>query len=119
MTGFPLSVCVGLLEGGVAHVACLGEGAMEREGVLQVVGSVASLALGQFQVVPHQLLVVGMHAVLDHALGALHGALAAQVGHTLLRGDDLHGVLGVVQMRHHRDDCGDLATLLDGGAAED
>ena len=46
--------------------------------------------LRDLQVVPEQLLVVGVSAVLDDALSSLCGTLAAQVGNTLLCHDDVH-----------------------------
>ena len=59
------------LELGEMHVALLGEGLVEGKGFVQ---SVAGLALlGYLEVIPHELLVVGVHAVLDDALGALGG----------------------------------------------
>ena len=49
--------------------------------------------LGNLQVVPQQLSVVGMCTVLDDGLGTLLGSLATQVGNTLLGNDDVDIVL--------------------------
>lgn len=95
------------------HVARLHECLMECEGILEAVLRMESLALGELEIIPHELLVVGMHAVLDDGLRTLYGTLAAQVGNALLRGKDLHGMLAVVKMRYHRYYRGNLASLLD------
>lgn len=102
---------------GVAHVAGAGEGVVEGEGGTQTVGRVAFL--GDLEVVPEKFAVVGVRAVLDDAFGALHRILAAKVGYALLGDEDLDGVLTVVDMADHGDDCGDLATFLHRGAGED
>ena len=53
------------------HVALLGEGFVEGKGFVEGVTGLAFL--GNLEVVPHELLVVGVHTVLDDALGALGG----------------------------------------------
>ena len=61
----------GGLELGQVHVALLGQGLVEGKCFVQ---SVAGLTLlGNLEVIPHELLVVGVNAVLDDALGALGG----------------------------------------------
>ena len=58
-----------LSEFGQMHVTLLGQSLMQGECLLQCM---AGLTLfGNLQVVPHELLVVRMHAVLDDTLGAL------------------------------------------------
>ena len=58
-----------LSEFGQVHVTLLGQSLMQGECLLQCM---AGLTLfGNLQVVPHELLVVGVHAVLDDALGTL------------------------------------------------
>ena len=58
-----------LSEFGQVHVTLLGQSLMQGECLLQCM---AGLTLfGNLQVVPHELLVVRMHAVLDDTLGAL------------------------------------------------
>ena len=53
------------------HVTLLGQGLVEGESFVQ---SVAGLTfLGNLEVVPHELFVVGVHAVLNNALGTLGG----------------------------------------------
>ena len=73
------------------HIAFAADRIVHGEGCRQVMVSLS--ALGYFQVVPKQLLVVGMYAILDDALCSLHRALAAQICHTLLGGDDVDIVL--------------------------
>ena len=68
-------------------------------------------ACTQLQVVPQQLLVVGVSTVLDDGLCTLHRALATQIRHTLLRHDDIHIVLRAVLVGHERHHAGDTATL--------
>ena len=68
-------------------------------------------ALGNLEVIPQELLIVGMSAVLDDALCALHRTLAAKVGNTLLCYDDIDIVLGVVVMTYHRHDRADGTVL--------
>jgi len=59
------------LELGQVHVALLGQGLVQGKGFVE---SVAGLTLLSYlEVIPHELLVVGVHAVLDDALGALGG----------------------------------------------
>ena len=71
--------------------------------------------LGALDVLGERLLVVGVRALLDDDLRALARAQATQVGQTLL-GDDDHGVvLGVVVVRDHGHDGGDVAVSGGGG----
>ncbi len=67
----PLIVHRAGLELGQVHITLLGQGLVEGKGFVK---SVAGLSLlGNLEVVPHELLVVGVHAVLYYALGALGG----------------------------------------------
>lgn len=102
---------------GEAHVAFLEEHLVHAQGGGE---AVAGLPLGgNLQVIPKELLVVGVGAVLDDGLGTLHGALAAQVGDALLGDDDVDGVLAVVEVRHHGDNGTDAAAFCRRGARED
>ena len=58
-----------LSEFGQVHVTLLGQSLMQGECLLQCMAGLT--LLGNLQVVPHELLVVRMHAVLDDTLGAL------------------------------------------------
>ncbi len=51
------------------HVSLFGQSLMQSESLLK--GMAGLTLLGNLQVVPHELLVVGVHAVLDDALGTL------------------------------------------------
>ena len=75
-------------------------------------------ALCKFQVVPEQLLVVGVYTLLNDVLCALLWALSTQVGDTLFGDDDVDVVLGVVLMAHERHDGTDEAALGCGWAGE-
>lgn len=56
---------------GLAHVAFLGKGLMHAEGILQRERDMARAVLGELEIIPEKLLVIGMGAVLDDAGGAL------------------------------------------------
>ena len=60
-----------LLEFGKVHITLLGECLVQSKGFVQCVAGLAFL--GYLEVIPHELLVVGVHTVLDDALGALGG----------------------------------------------
>ena len=78
------------------HVTLLGQGFVQGKCLVK---SVAGLALfGNLEVIPHKLLVVGMNAVLNDALGALGGRLAAKIGNTLLGDEHLDAVLVVIHV---------------------
>ena len=64
---------------------------MHGEGGREVVTGLSHL--GNLEVVPQKLLVVGVCTVLDDALSTLDGALATKVGDTLLGNDDVDIVL--------------------------
>ncbi len=67
----PLIVQRPILEFGQVHVALLSQGLVQGKGFVE---SVAGLSLlGYLEVIPHELLVIRVHAVLDNALGALGG----------------------------------------------
>ncbi len=82
---------------------------MHAEGGTQVVAGVA--LGGVVQVVPQELAVVGVCTVLDDGLGALHGALATEVGDTLLGDEDVDAMLVVVDVRYHGHDRADGTVL--------
>ena len=67
----PLVFEWGGLELGQVHVALLGQGLVEGKGFVKGVAGLT--LLGNLEVVPHELLVVGVHAVFDDAFGALGG----------------------------------------------
>ena len=73
------------------HVALASQRVVHGEGGSEVVTSLTHLR--NLQVVPQQLLVVGVCTVLDDALGTLCRALATQVGNTLFGDDDVDVVL--------------------------
>ena len=75
------------------HVTLAGQRVVHGEGCRQVMTGLSHL--GNLQVVPQELLVVGVCTVLDDALSTLDGTLAAQVGNTLLGHDDVHVVLSI------------------------
>ena len=91
------------------HVALARQRVVHGEGGRQVVTRLSHLR--DLQVVPQQLLVVGMSTVLDDALGTLCRRLATQVGNTLLGDDDVDIVLGRVLMADERYNRRDDATL--------
>ena len=86
---------------------------MEREGLAQEMRRMcmARLLVGALEVVAQHWAEVGVRAVLDDLLGALARRLAAQVGHALLRDDDVDVVLRLVNMRAEWHDGRDLAAL--------
>ena len=95
---------------GEAHVAFLEEHLVHAQGGGE---AVAGLPLGgNLQVIPKELLVVGVGAVLDDGLGT-------QVGDALLGDDDVDGVFAVVEVRHHGDNGTDAAAFCRRGARED
>ena len=73
---------------------------MEREGLVQEMRRmrVVRLRVGALEVVAEQRPVVGVRSVLDDLLGTLVRGLAAQVGHALLRDDDVDVVFRLVDM---------------------
>ena len=73
------------------HVTLAGQRVVHGEGSGEAMARVT--AFTQFQIIPEQLLVVGVCTVLDDGLCTLHGTLAAQVGNTLFGDDDVHVVL--------------------------
>ena len=91
------------------HVTLTDESVMERECCRQVV--MCLTALCNLELIPQELLVIGMSAVLDDALCTLHRTLATKVGNTLLGDDDIDIVLGVVVMTYHRHDRADGTVL--------
>lgn len=72
----------------MAHISALSQFGMHAQGGLYGVRSLC-LAICQFQVIPQQLFVIRVCAVLDDSLCAFLRAFAAQVGHTLLGNDDV------------------------------
>lgn len=87
---------------------------MESERCGKVVGCLSAFA--KLEVVAEQFLVHRVCAVVDDALGSLHGIESADVGNSLLGDDDVDGVFGVVNMRAHRHDVAYQASLGDRGA---
>lgn len=67
----PLIVQRPKLEFGQVHVALLGQGFVKGKSLVKCVAGLT--LLGNLEVIPHELLVVRMYAVLDDALGALGG----------------------------------------------
>ena len=92
---FPLSSLFNILrEVGQLHVTLASQRVVHSEGSGQVVTGLAHL--GNLQVVPQQLLVVGVCTVLYDTLSTLCRRLATQVGNTLLGNDDVDVVLRAV-----------------------
>ena len=91
------------------HVALTSQRVVHSEGCCQTMAGVTACA--QLQVFAQQRLVVGMSTVLDDELCTLHRALAAQVGDTLFRYDDVDIVLRVVLMADKGNDLRDEAAL--------
>ena len=67
----PLIVHRAGLELGKVHVALLGQGLVEGKGFVKCVAGLTLLS--NLEVIPHELLVVRVNAVLNDALGALGG----------------------------------------------
>lgn len=103
---------------GEAHVALAEEGVVHGEGGTEAVVGVTAELLGILEVVAEQRLIVGM-CDLDELLGFLHGALAAQVGNTVLCDDCIDEVAGVVDMTGEGYDGADGTALGGGAAGED
>ena len=59
------------LELSQVHVTLLGQGLVEGKGFVKGVAGLT--LLGNLEVIPHELLVIRMHTVLNDALGALGG----------------------------------------------
>jgi len=91
------------------HVTLASQRVVHGEGCRQVVTRLTHL--GNLQVVPQELLVVGMCTVLDDALSTLDGTLAAQVGNTLFGDDDVHIVLRAILMAYEGNDGADHTAL--------
>lgn len=89
--GFLLLVFDVFGEVGESHVAFAAQCVVHGECSWQAVTCMSSGA--EFEIVPKELLVVGMHAFLDDELCPLHGPFGAQVGHSLLSDDDVDIVL--------------------------
>lgn len=87
---------------------------MEAERCGEVVGGLSTLA--ELEVVVEQLAIHGVGAVVDDALGSLHGIESADIGNALVGDDDVDRVFGMVDMRAHRHDVAYQASLGDGGA---
>ena len=87
---------VGFSELCQVHVALLSQGLVEGKSFVQ--GVTGLTLLGNLEVVPHELLVVGVHAVLDDALCALCGRFATKIGNTLLGDENLYAVLVVIHV---------------------
>ena len=96
-------------EVGEAHVAFAAQRVVHGECCWQAMTGVASCA--EFEIVPEELLVVGMHAFLDDELCTLHGAFGTQVGHALLGDDDVDVVLRMVLVADEWHDAADESTL--------
>ena len=96
LTGMPFFIGVYCLfhifcEVSQVHVALTSQGVVHSEGSSQVVTGLSHL--GDLQVIPQQLLVVGVSSVLDDALSTLSRTLSTQVGNTLFGNNDVHIVL--------------------------
>ena len=81
---------------GLAHVTLVLEYLMHAQSGREAVRRVALLR--NLHVVPENLLVVRVSAVLYDGLRTLHRTLAAQVSYALLGDDDTYGMLTVVHV---------------------
>lgn len=98
------------------HIALFGQSLVESESLIQ---SMAGMTFPRhLKVVPHELLVIGMHAVLNYGLGALGRRLAAKVGYALLGNDYIDAMLVMINMCTHGNNGAYLASLDLRGAAE-
>src|SRR5690606_7009472 len=77
----------------------------------QDVRGLTTLGAGALAVVVQLVAVGRVHAVVDDHAGALARCQATQIGQALLGHHDIHVVLGVVHVGHHRHDGGNLAVL--------
>ena len=109
MSGYPGKLLHILREVRQVHVAFACQRIVHGEGGSEAVAGMS--ARTQLQVIPQQLLVVGMCAVFDDGLCTLHGALATKVGNTLLRNDDIDIVLRGILVGDERNDAGDESSL--------
>ena len=101
----------------VAHVARLEEFFVHRQRATQRVRRVRGLR--HLQVLVEQRAVLRVNAVVDYLMRALNRALPAQVGDTVLRDDNLHAVLRVVEVADHRHKSRDAAAFRRGRGGVD
>ena len=94
----------------VAHVTALGQFGVHTQSCTDTMRSLC-LTIGQLEVIPKDVLVVGMYTVLDDGLSTLLGALTTQVGYTLFGDDDIHIVFRMVFVRHHGYNGADFSLL--------
>lgn len=100
----------------VTHVARVGKFAVECERCGERVGRLATLT--HLEVIPEELAVHRVGAVLDYGLCTLYGILAAEIGNSLIGDEDVDRVFAVVRMRYHRDDVADQSAFGDRRTAE-
>src|SRR5574344_2687206 len=100
-----------------AHITFARQRVVHGESCRQIMVSLS--AFGNLKIIPKQLLVIRMSAVLNNQFGTLHRAFAAQVGNTLFGDDDIDIVLGVVLMADKRNDGTDDTAFGNRGAGED
>lgn len=74
----------------LAHVAVVKESLMHGEGSLEIQRNVAAVLLCEVHIIPEELLIHRMSAILDDGLCALQGILAAEVSHALLCDKNLY-----------------------------
>ena len=67
----------------------------------------------EFEIVAEKFTVDGVGAVVDDDVGALNRVKTAEVGNALIGDDYVDGVFGMVDVRNHGDDVGNLAFLGD------
>ena len=96
---------------GLAHIAFLGECAVERQRYIKIVDDVT--ASREFEVLAQQRTVNRIGCMFDYFLGTLHRVLETQVGNTLVGNDDVDRVNGVVNVSNHRYDGADAVVFLD------
>lgn len=81
---------------GQSHIALAQKSIMHTKCCTHIV---AGLSLGrEMQVIPQELTIVGVSAILNDGLGTLHRTLATKVSNTLLSNHDVHTMLVVVHV---------------------
>ena len=97
------------LHGCPAHVSIVGELSMHREAGVE--GERLVARFDEFEVVAELLTVGRIGAVLDYRFGALARILPAQIGDAVLSDQYLNGMLAVIHMADHWNDCRDLPSF--------
>ena len=92
------------LEFCITHIARLLVCNVHGECMAKRMWCVNTLALRELEIIPKQLLIVGMYTVLDDETCALRRRLAAKVGNTLFGDKHTHTVFVRIDVCNHRHD---------------